>query len=111
MIYLMPYAHTSFGPRDDWDPQTFSDEDQTTEDLAALGMHTTSSPNDDDDDEDEEDEKEKEVGVITDVDGKDEDEKEEEPDSDEEQVDDLKELERLERALQNDGRDLGEEEE
>ena len=42
MYVLRPVRCSS----DDWDPQRLSD-DQTTEDLAALGMHTTAAPDDD----------------------------------------------------------------
>ncbi len=101
----MSYVSTSFGPRDDWDPQGLSDEDQTTEDLAALGMHTTSGKDDEKEEEEEKEEGEKEGDG--DVKKGEEEVKEEE----EEEVDELKELDRLERALQNDGRSLGEEEE
>lgn len=103
----MSYTHASFGPRDDWDPQgAFSEEDKTSEDLAALGMHTSSD--DDEEDEDEDEDEETEEGEDGE---KQEDEDEEEKEAEEEEVDDLKELERLERELQNDGRELGDEEE
>lgn len=104
----MSYTQTSFGPRDDWDPPALSEEDQTTEDLAALGMHTTSGAAIDDDEEDEDEDKVKEEGEIglDDEEKNDEEKEEDEKDKEEEAVDGLKELERLERALQNDGRDM-----
>ena len=100
----MSYAHSTFAPSDDWDPQRLSDEDQTTEDLAALGMHTTAAPDDDDEDEETLKTEEEEGAEVVPAEEKKEVEEEEE-------VDELKELDRLERALQNDGRDLGDEEE
>ena len=104
--------NASFGPRDDWDPPALSEEDQTSEDLAALGMHTTSGVADDDEDEDEDEAvKIKEDDTIIDPDAEVKDPEEEAKDQEEEAVDELKELERLERALQNDGRDLGDQDE
>lgn len=84
------------GSGNDWDPATLSDEDQTAEDLAALGMHTTDDAKEKEEDEDDgTGEVEKVPAVVVVV-------------EEEEEVDDLKALERLEKELQEEEKNLEE---
>ncbi len=69
------------GPADDWDAQGY--EDETTENLAALGMHTAGANADD---EEEDDGKPVPVVAVADQ-------------EEEEEVDELAALDRLEKEL------------
>lgn len=80
---------------DDWDPQGYSDEDKTAEDLAALGMHDTSDNKDKKEEDDLIDDPEKIVPVIlVDV-------------EEDEEVDGLAELDILEKKVREDEFTMG----
>lgn len=85
-------SYTPFrGPTDDWDTQGY--EDETTENLAALGMHTTGTDDtDDDEDEDKAGVKAAPASAST--------------DEEEEEIDELKALDRLEKELKDTELDL-----
>ncbi len=88
MTFLLSFR----GPSDDWDPQGYTDEDKTAEDLAELGMHTN----------EEKDEKKEDEEIVGDELGEGGDALVDEDDEEDEDLDGLSELEREAKRLQHD---------
>ena len=104
------------GPND-WDPQGYNDEEENTEDLNALGMKATDATGaalSDDEDEDEEEEDDNVEKLVDEEENKEAPTAEtfEDDDKAEEVVDELKELDRLAKELEQEdmGLDDGEDE-